>query len=103
MPESRPGPGIGGEEWIMTIIIYLALCVVVGFAGRRRSIGFAGYVLLSLLLTPIVPLFFLLVTQKRFIEQETAMRLYQAYCRRCGSGVATADTIRTCNRCGAPL
>ncbi|MGL4959878.1 MAG: hypothetical protein ACRC67_01510 [Inquilinus sp.] len=87
----------------MTFIIYLILCIVVGLAGRRRSIGFVGYLVLSLLLTPIVPLLFLLVTQKRFIEQETAIRLYRAYCRRCSCGAATADTIRTCNHCGAPL
>jgi len=87
----------------MTIIIYLALCIVVGLAGRRRPIGFVGYFVLSLLLTPIVPLLFLLVTQKQFLEQETAIRLYRAYCRRCGCGMAEADTISTCNRCGAPL
>ncbi|MBW8727323.1 MAG: hypothetical protein JF625_19520 [Inquilinus limosus] len=87
----------------MTILIYLGLCIVVGLAGRNRSIGFVGYVVLSLLLTPIVPLLFLLVTQKRFIEQETALRLYRAYCRSCGEGVIPAGAIRTCRRCGAAL
>ena len=101
---SRPvRASAGGKAGIMTIIIYLALCIVVGLAGRRRPIGFVGYFVLSLLLTPIVPLLFLLVTQKQFLEQETAIRLYRAYCRRCGCGMAEADTIRTCNRCGAPL
>ena len=48
----------------MFSVIYLLLCIVVGLAGRRRRIGFTGFVLLALFLTPVLPLLYLLFTQK---------------------------------------
>jgi hypothetical protein len=35
-------------------IVYLLACLLVGFIGRDRQIGFAGFFVLSLFLTPIV-------------------------------------------------
>jgi hypothetical protein len=36
------------------IPIYLALCLIAGFFGRRRAMGFFGTLLFSLFLTPIL-------------------------------------------------
>ena len=35
-------------------LIYLALSIIVAYVGRRRKIGFAGFFVLSLVLTPLV-------------------------------------------------
>lgn len=36
------------------VVLYIVLCTVVGFLGRRRRIGFWGFVFLSVLLTPLI-------------------------------------------------
>ena len=41
--------------------LYVALSLLVGFLGRRRTIGFAGFFVLSLLVSPFVMAFVLLV------------------------------------------
>jgi hypothetical protein len=53
----------------MLIIAYLILCFVVGIAGRQRRLGFFGFFLLSVLLTPVMPLGWLLLTQRRFLAR----------------------------------
>src|SRR5882757_796805 len=88
---------------IMLGVVYLALAIVVGLAGRKRHIGFVGYALLSIILTPIPPLLFLLLTQKRFLEHDAAMRMNRACCRGCGQGLSAAAASRYCHHCGAPL
>ena len=73
----------------MFSVIYLILCIVVGLAGRRRRIGFTGFVLLALFLTPVLPLLYLLFTQKRFLEREAARKTYYVYSRRCDGPATT--------------
>lgn len=41
---------------------WIALSILVGFLGRRRIIGFWGFFIASLLLSPFVVLFILLLT-----------------------------------------
>jgi len=36
------------------VVLYLLLCLLVGFVGRNRKIGFAGFFVLSVLLSPLV-------------------------------------------------
>jgi hypothetical protein len=36
------------------VILHVALSLLVGYLGRARSIGFAGYFVLSLLLSPLL-------------------------------------------------
>jgi Na+/proline symporter len=36
------------------VAVYLVLCLLVGFIGRNRQIGFAGFFVLSILLSPFV-------------------------------------------------
>jgi hypothetical protein len=40
-------------------------CVLIGYFGRRRVMGFLGFFLTSLLLTPGIGLFVLLLTATR--------------------------------------
>ena len=42
--------------------IYVLLCAIVGVLGRRRYIGFWGFFVISLLLTPLVTAIALAVT-----------------------------------------
>jgi hypothetical protein len=36
------------------VLVYLVLCGVAGFAGRKRRLGFWGFFFLSILFTPVV-------------------------------------------------
>lgn len=47
------------------IPIYLVLCLIAAFFGRRRAMGFFGTLLFSLLLTPILVGAVLLLTAPR--------------------------------------
>jgi hypothetical protein len=38
----------------LVIILYVALALLVGLLGRKRAVGFAGWFILALLLTPVV-------------------------------------------------
>jgi len=44
------------------ILIGLFLCIIAGYIGRHRLIGFWGFFFLSIVVTPIVTLIFLLFT-----------------------------------------
>jgi hypothetical protein len=44
---------------IELVVIYLLLCLIAGFLGRRRRIGFWGFVFVSILLTPLVSTLFI--------------------------------------------
>lgn len=39
---------------LLIVLAYVCLAAAVGFLGRKRLVGFAGYFILSLVLTPIV-------------------------------------------------
>jgi hypothetical protein len=45
----------------MVLFIYLLAALGVGFWGRHKSIGFVGYFILSLLITPVVAFGILLI------------------------------------------
>ena len=49
----------------MSLLIYLALCLVAAVAGRNRRIGFWGYFFSSVIFTPIISLLFLYFGQPR--------------------------------------
>jgi hypothetical protein len=46
----------------ITFIIYIIMSVMVGMAGTRTAIGFSGSFLLSIILTPFLISFILLIT-----------------------------------------
>jgi hypothetical protein len=50
---------------IVLIIAYVVLSALIGFLGRRREIGFAGFFVLSLLITPFITALILLVAAPR--------------------------------------
>lgn len=49
----------------MSLLIYVALCLVAAIAGRNRRIGFWGYFFSSFVFTPIISLLFLYFAQPR--------------------------------------
>jgi hypothetical protein len=49
----------------MLIILYILLSVAVGWFGRNKQIGFVGFLLLSLIVTPVVALFILMMARDR--------------------------------------
>jgi hypothetical protein len=50
---------------VLLFAIYVALCLLVGWLGRDRAIGFAGFLVLSLLLNPLIALLLLVVSAPR--------------------------------------
>ncbi len=44
---------------------YLALCLAAGIAGRKRRIGFWGFLFCSMVFTPVVSLLFLYFSTPR--------------------------------------
>lgn len=47
------------------VLLWLVLCVVVGFLGNSRTIGFGGAFFLSLILSPLLGLIFVLVSKDK--------------------------------------
>ena len=47
------------------LIAYVILALIVGLFGRDKAIGFWGFFLLSLLITPVIPAVFMLITRPR--------------------------------------
>lgn len=44
------------------LLLYVVACVFVGYAGRSRRIGFIGFLLVSILLTPVIALLILMLS-----------------------------------------
>jgi hypothetical protein len=53
------------------LIIYVPVCAIVGFFGRKRSIGFSGVFTLSLIISPVLMALVLLVTSPKAVEKST--------------------------------
>jgi|GEM_PF-6330554 len=49
---------------IQLVIAYVILCIICGLMGTRTRVGFWGVAILSILLTPILTLLFLLVLKE---------------------------------------
>ena len=47
------------------ILLYVSLAALVGYAGRKRTVGFAGVFILSLILTPFIMVLVLMVAGPR--------------------------------------
>jgi hypothetical protein len=47
------------------VFIYLFLCLIVAIAGLNRKLGFWGYLFASILLTPLVGIVLVFVSEKR--------------------------------------
>lgn len=50
---------------LVLVLLYVLLCLLVGFLGRHRAVGFAGCFVLSLLVTPFIMALVLLVGAPR--------------------------------------
>ncbi|WP_158600997.1 hypothetical protein [Teichococcus wenyumeiae] len=49
----------------LLLLLYVLTCLAVAWAGRGREIGFAGFLVLSILITPLVTALILLVSAPR--------------------------------------
>lgn len=49
----------------LLILLYILLCCVVGALGMQRRLGFTGFFIISLVLTPPVTLLMLLITKPK--------------------------------------
>ena len=47
------------------VVCYVILAVIVGLLGRNKQVGFWGFLVLSLVMTPLVTGFFLIITRDR--------------------------------------
>jgi hypothetical protein len=50
-------------------VLYAIGAVIVGVAGRQRRIGFVGFLLLALLLTPPLVLLILILTRPKPLDE----------------------------------
>lgn len=53
------------------LLIYVPICALVGFLGRKRSIGFAGVFTFALLLSPVLVGLILMVSAPTSPEKTT--------------------------------
>jgi hypothetical protein len=47
------------------VVAYVTLALIIGLLGRNKQIGFWGFFLLSLVVTPLVTGFFMIVSRDR--------------------------------------
>jgi len=50
------------------LIAYVILAVIVGLLGRNKQVGFWGFLVLSLVMTPLLTGFFLIITRDRRVR-----------------------------------
>ena len=46
----------------IVVVVYVVFCVLVGFCGRYRALGFFGTFLASIIISPLVVIIVLLLT-----------------------------------------
>lgn len=49
----------------MLVVVYIVAALAVAFLGRHKQIGFAGFLLVALLATPVVALIALMISHDR--------------------------------------
>jgi hypothetical protein len=49
----------------MWLVVYVLLAIFVGILGRHKQIGFVGFLLLSILLSPVISLIILMIAKDR--------------------------------------
>jgi hypothetical protein len=47
------------------LVAYVILAIIVGLLGRHKQVGFWGFFLLSLLMTPLLTGFFMIINRPR--------------------------------------
>jgi hypothetical protein len=51
------------QVYSFLFLVYIGLCVMTGFMGRRTVVGFWGFLFLSILITPFLPMLAMLLTR----------------------------------------
>jgi hypothetical protein len=81
------------------VVIYLLLSLVVGLVGRNRPIGFLGYFLLSIIVTPVVTLLTILVI--KYLGRRQQRALMAGKCPACAQPLLPPQAAKYCAQCGA--
>ncbi|MEX0740479.1 MAG: hypothetical protein WD071_14135 [Pseudohongiella sp.] len=55
----------------LLLIVYVCVSALVGFLGRKRSIGFSGIFTFSLLISPVLMALVLMVTAPARVKEST--------------------------------
>ena len=90
----------------MFLTAYLAVCLLVGFLGRKRGLGFLAYFLLSIVITPLITLLILLLTRPSSESVHAAAAGAgggRVTCGRCNHALKHLRAIEYCTHCGQPL
>jgi len=51
------------ELYAALLLFYIGLCIMTGFMARRTAVGFWGFLFLSILITPFLPMLAMLLTR----------------------------------------
>jgi hypothetical protein len=49
--------------YALLFVLYIGLCIMTGFMARRTAVGFWGFLFLSILITPFLPILAMLLTR----------------------------------------
>jgi hypothetical protein len=87
------------------ILIYLGLGLLIAFLGRRRGLSFLPVFLLSIVLTPLIGLLFLLVAQGAQHQQPLAVAVAPTavVCSDCAEHQMKVAARQRCSHCGLDL
>jgi hypothetical protein len=55
---------------VIFVIAYLILAIIVGLYGSSRNFGFWGFFFISLIITPLLVMIFLLLTKDKSLKRE---------------------------------
>jgi hypothetical protein len=65
LPPENGSKARKAQMGLFPVIVYAALCVLVGWRGANTQLGFWGTTVLSLLLTPVIMFIGLIIFQSR--------------------------------------
>jgi fucose permease len=73
------------------IVGYILICILVGFTGKEKKVGYWGTFFLSLLLSPLIGLIIALASRNK-------VEIYNVRCKYCG--FVNKSNVSFCGGCG---
>lgn len=86
---------------MMFLVLYIVTAFLVALLARRRGLNTFAYFLLALILTPIIPLLFLLLTQNA--AESGGRKTMNVTCPKCTHELRHLKDIGYCSHCGVSL
>ena len=50
---------------LLTLVLYVLICLLIGYLGKYRKFGFWGYTIAAFLLTPLMGILLLIASDER--------------------------------------